>query len=475
MLGLNLSLPRVAVRGGGGNRAALDLDFTSMTADTLDSRIAFSRSSLAWQYDSTGRVVTVPHNLLPNSQDIEATGWAKTGGAVTANVVVSPDGTTTGDLLTEDTSTGEHRMSQTPTSNLNVAHTLSVYVKAGTGTRGVRLLLANNAVQTNVVNVRFDASGGVFTFGATQTGGTGSVVGTSVTSVGGGWYRLSLTGIADSGTGSGTLLARINMMSTTANSYTGDSSSLYFWGAQLAQSSTLRPYLNTSVRNLLGYSEQFDNAAWTKTLSSISANAVVSPDGTLTADKLVEDTTATAQHYARQAVAVVAGTTYTQSVYVKAGERFRFRMEMASAQFSANERAIYDLSLGTVASNSGGSPTITPIGNGWFRLSLTGTCTTSGSPVFVFMLMPDSGTASTYTGNGTSGLYVWGAQLSSSGSLDTYSVNTAAAPTSAAYHGPAFDYDPSTLATRGLRIAEARTNPLPGTMTGGTYWSSIGT
>jgi hypothetical protein len=63
-----------------------------------------------------------------------------------------------------------------------------------------------------------------------------------------------------------------------------------------------------------------------------------------------------------------------------------------------------------------------------------------------------------YTGDGTSGIYLWGAQLSDSASLDTYVPNYGAAPTAAAYYGPRLDADPVTLAQRGLLVEELRAN-----------------
>jgi hypothetical protein len=63
-----------------------------------------------------------------------------------------------------------------------------------------------------------------------------------------------------------------------------------------------------------------------------------------------------------------------------------------------------------------------------------------------------------YTGDGTSGIYIFGAQLSDSASVDPYVYNPVAAPTSTAYYGPRFDYDPVTLAPKGLLIEEQRTN-----------------
>jgi hypothetical protein len=63
-----------------------------------------------------------------------------------------------------------------------------------------------------------------------------------------------------------------------------------------------------------------------------------------------------------------------------------------------------------------------------------------------------------WTPDGTSGIYLWGAQLSDSASLDTYAPVYGAAVTSAAYYGPRRDFNASTLACNGLLVEEQRTN-----------------
>lgn len=68
--------------------------------------------------------------------------------------------------------------------------------------------------------------------------------------------------------------------------------------------------------NLLQYSEQFENAAWTKTNSTIASNTSLAPNGTLTTDTL---TRVSATGFVLQPVAQVVGTTYTFSIWLRGG------------------------------------------------------------------------------------------------------------------------------------------------------------
>ncbi len=168
-------------------------------------------------------------------------------------------------------------------------------------------------------------------------------------------------------------------------------------------------------RNLLTFPSAFDNAAWGKTRSSISANVTTAPDGTTTADKLVEDTTASNNHHIAQAVTTGAGA-YTFTIYAKASERFRFILEHS---VSPQPQVVFNVQIGEVVSNSG-SPTsfsITPVGNGWYRCQMTATLSTSGS--FRVFLQNASGNTS-YTGDGTSGIFIWGAQLETGSTASTF-------------------------------------------------------
>jgi len=190
--------------------------------------------------------------------------------------------------------------------------------------------------------------------------------------------------------------------------------------------------IENASTNLLTYSEQFDNAAWTKSASSIAADTVIAPDGTLTGDKLVEDT-ATSVHVVQQVISFTTGTTSSFSVYVKAAERTRINIQAAtSATFGIS--ANFDLSNGTVISAILGSASIQSVGNGWYRCTATGVSTqTLSSNVRINLI--STGTTSNYTGDGTSGVFLWGAQLNV-GAVPAAYLQTVATAVTTAYAAP---------------------------------------
>jgi hypothetical protein len=165
--------------------------------------------------------------------------------------------------------------------------------------------------------------------------------------------------------------------------------------------------------NLFLRSEEFDDAAWTKTRSSIAPNVAIAPDGTMTADKLVEDTTAGSTHLIDTATSIsfTNGTAYTISAFFKDSGRDFGRIGFTSSAFGATLSAFVTISTCTVGSFSSGVTAIaTRYADGWCRLSAsaTATATATGSP---FVSPAFSSSSSVYTGDGVSGIFIWGAQL----------------------------------------------------------------
>ena len=424
-------------------KPSLLLDFAN--TKQLDPRITFTRASTATYYNGV-TTAKAEENLFSYSQDFSNAYWVKTVTTITANATTAPDGTSTASSFPAITSGTLNALTSGSTVGASGQPLIiSIFAKANTASF-LQITPATAILASSFAN--FDLS----------TGTAGSIAGTgltsSITSVGNGWYRCVVT-IA-SASGSGAIVFSLVDSNTSArqSAYTGTAgNNIFIWGAQAEPRSVVTAYTATTTQaitnyipqlltaasgvarfnhnpttdeslgllieeqrtNLLTYSEQFDNAAWTKSDTTVTANTLVAPDGTLTADSLIENT-ATANHRIFQSVSKAASAiTYTATVYAKTNGR-NIRVSFDSGSTSNSVEAGFNLTTGTVsvaASVAGtytsASATITPVGNGFYRCSVTATTGTETTVRQNIWLLND--TTQNYTGNGWSGIYIWGAQL----------------------------------------------------------------
>ena len=329
------------------------------------------------------------------------------------------------------------------------SYTFTTYAKANGRTK---FQLVAGATST-VALVTFDLTA------VTSTVSAGSAVSHSIAAIGtSGWCKCTVTIVA-TGTGS-TAFHQINMLDASgAASYTGDGSSgLYLWGMQVSSTGEtvlnqtsgqihreFAPTLKTAAadeprfeyasdgqsKGLLieqqytqysHYSEEFDNnGGWAKVNATIQQNCAPSPDGSLSADLLVEnyETSGTNSHYLQQNTlsSVAVGETYTWTVFAKAAGRSAFAIY--SSIGGANVMGYWDLADGSVTTTSGtGSFSSTDFGNGWYRLEMTfTTVSTAGGGNYFYIV---SGGAAGYQGNGYGSVLLWGANLTKTSTSMSY-------------------------------------------------------
>jgi len=159
--------------------------------------------------------------------------------------------------------------------------------------------------------------------------------------------------------------------------------------------------------NLCLQSQTFDNASWTKTNCTVTADAIAAPDGTMTADKLVS-AASTSQQRVHQVVTLSAATAYTFSVFAKAGEATELAIRLAEDTVPT---AWFNLSSGITETKEAGwtSSGIQALANGWYRCWATHT--TIGTSYTYRVYVTNTNGDITFNGDGSKGLYLWGAQL----------------------------------------------------------------
>ena len=183
---------------------------------------------------------------------------------------------------------------------------------------------------------------------------------------------------------------------------------------------TFNPNLSSdAVKNRFVQSQSISNASWIKSSSVVTSNVTTAPDGTLTASKLVGNAGITGRKSTYQTATISPNVYYTYSVYLKKAEFdsasiwFDTVGTLPSAYYGSG--SLVNLTLGTV---SGSQTTISNVGNGWYRCAVTASANIASFPFQISQGDPNG--VGTPSGDGTSGIYIWGAQLETGNTATIY-------------------------------------------------------
>ena len=380
---------------------------------------------------------TTPKNLLGFTETF-STGWTATNATRAASTEANPNGLS---VCSELTATAGNGTLLGSLSLLASPYTFSIWLKRKTGTGDIQITVDGSTYVTVAVTE--------------------------------GWQRFSTTLTPTAGT-------RTPGIRIVTN---GDA--VFHWGAQLSDSASLDPYIaNTGAApaagpnygprldydpstlaakgllveeqrtNLLVYSEQIDNAAWTKVSCTVTANAVASPDGTTDADQLTVTTAGLGLIAETATVTASATNDYYFSAFVKAGN---VSVVTLNPYYIGNTESNVYFNLSTlvvVGAPYAGEYIIQAYGNGWYRVGCriardaTATRTTIAARIWVGSR--PSASVGDY-------VYVWGAQLEA-GSFATSYIPTGAA-----------------TATRAVDVASVSTLAFPYSESNGTWVAAFQT
>jgi len=422
-------------------RPSLLLDFAN--SKTLDPRITFTRGSTATYWD--GKTTTkAEENLITYSQELRDATYTNGGVVFTENDTTAPDGTTTADKVTF-TSQTTSRFYQIVPNQTGGYLTFSFYAKY-VDKQWISIRISESAAGTSGIYLRtwFDLNNGVV--------GTDETNSATMTSVGNGWYRCTVT--SEHQVLNDAFLIR-GAAADNATSNVAAAGDVYFWGLQAEQRDAATTYTPTTSSPIVKYqptlqtaasnearfdhdpvtgeskgllieeaktnlvlqSENLASGSWSKVGLRKFYDAAISPDGTLTAD-WIQHSNSTQTHYFYQTVSVNTNARYTYSAYVK------------KPPYSPSSSAVFNWGSASVTIDfTGDDPSFSQatgyehVGNGWWRFWKTFTAPSATINTYVYA---DSGR------NEEHGFVVWGLQLEDGYGASAYIPTTSSTVTRSA-------------------------------------------
>jgi len=376
-----------------------------------DFTVARGSNLSATRVNKDGYIEKGYENLLLQSNSFDTLPW-RNANAIPTSGQSGYDGSNNAWLLQANVTGQNFRYYDISVSSV---YTISIYAKAGT-TNWFFFYAVNGT------GAWFDLGNGVV--GTLNSG----VVSSSIESVGDGWYRCSATY-------NGSLSSmRVYLSDGNNNVNATTGANIYIQDAMLNQGLVAYPYVETTTApvaggiledmprldyhdpdspnpksfpalllepqrtNSLAQSEYFDGyyANFGGVSFDTNTSETLSPEGLYNATKLISSTNNTQQAIYKN----ITLATPTLTCYAKAAEYTSFTLKLSGAvacSFTLTGNGSTGYNPGVSAQS------IEPVGNGWYKCSISATT----NSVYAWISM----SAGNLQGDGTSGIYIWGAQL----------------------------------------------------------------
>ena len=368
--------------------------------EITDADFDFDRNSTGTRVNEDYLIEDVPYNLLRYSENQLGGGvWGTVGATtVTASNIANPTGATENVYLISGlTGSGGNDIRQFP-ANFNSANqiiTFSVWLK---GSGNIRQQMSNGVDQSFAQEITLTSH----------------------------WQRHILSATFNS-TSAGSSQFHINLDDSVSGT---SATQFYMWGAQLVKGNQPKDYLKTTDRldipridytngepsillepsrtNLIGFSNDFTNAAWNKSNVTITANQAISPEGIQNADKY--SGTTLNQNFS---IPISVSNDFAYFVYVKYINAPFIRLRVDSISTWFNIETI------EVATNGFADASIEDVGNGWRKLTVINSTSGSFSNAYIHPHATDNTTNEQDGGQ----FFLYGAQLEA-GSYATSLIHT---------------------------------------------------
>ena len=398
--------------------APIDGKLPSVKPEDRSGDFTFSRGSnlAATRVNKDGLIEKGRENLLLQSNQFDTTPWTLPNASVTSGQE-GYDGSNDAWLLNKVNSDGYLR--QNVSGSLN---TFSIYAKKGT-LDWVRL----GSTTFTLVGAFFDLSNGV-------VGSSNNLISSKIESIGNGWYRCSIT--LDSNPNS------VRVFPADSDGVTsGTSGNIYIQDAQLELGLVATGYIETTTAtvqkgilenlprldysggascpslllepqrsNLITHSEYFETSEWTTPNVVFETNKAISPDGEFNATKFKANS-ANSTHWASTDLTLTSGQDYTFKLYVKSAEYDWVQIALFGTGWVGSTKKInFNASTGEFGTTDTGITfDSNPMGNGWHEVIITNEAASTSGVVRVYPMPSDNATS--YQGDGASGIYIYGAQF----------------------------------------------------------------